>query len=226
MARRKVKKRLNFLKVIIFLLILYLLFNVAIKLSGVPIKSIIIKNTSYLTDTKVIEIAGLEDYPSYFRTSTLRREKKLEEYPLIKKADIKRKLNFAIEINVEEEKILYKKRNDNKYVLGSGKEVSLDNNISGIATLINYTPNDIQKKFNKKLNLIDDNILSKISEIEYSPNKTDDERFLLYMNDGNLVYITISKIKELNYYINIVKKLNNKKGILNLDSGNYFEVKE
>ena len=65
-----------------------------------------------------------------------------------------------------------------------------------------------------------------ISEIEYSKNTYDDKRFLLYMNDGNEVYITISRVDLLNKYIDIVKKLNNKKGILYLDSGNYFEIKK
>lgn len=46
------------------------------------------------------------------------------------------------------------------------------------------------------------------------------------MNDGNEVYITLTKIKELNNYTKIKKQLGNKKGILYLDSGNYFEVKE
>ena len=46
------------------------------------------------------------------------------------------------------------------------------------------------------------------------------------MNDGNQVYITLTKTDELNYYVDIVKKLGGKKGILNLDSGSYFEVKE
>ena len=46
------------------------------------------------------------------------------------------------------------------------------------------------------------------------------------MNDNNLVYININKMNNLNKYVDIVKKLNNKKGILYLDSGNYFEIKE
>ena len=45
------------------------------------------------------------------------------------------------------------------------------------------------------------------------------------MNDGNQVYVTVSKLDVLNKYIDIIKKLDNKKGILYLDSGNYFEVK-
>ena len=65
-----------------------------------------------------------------------------------------------------------------------------------------------------------------ISEIEYSKTSYDDKRFLLYMNDGNMVYITVSKAELLNKYVKIIKKVDNKKGILYLDSGNYFEIKE
>lgn len=225
-TKRVRKRKLNFLKVIIFLLIIYLIFHLLVFISGIKTKNIIIKNSNYLTDEEIIKIANLEKYPPFFRTSTLKAEKKLEENNLIKESDIKRKFNFVLEINIIEEKILYKRKNDNIYVLADEKEVTLDNKISGIPILINYTPKNIAKKLNKKLSNIDDNVLRKISEIEYSPNKTDDERFSLYMNDGNLVYITLSKTKELNYYIDIVKKLNGKNGILNLDSGSYFEIME
>lgn len=225
-VKRVKKRKLNFLKVIIFILIIYLLIHAGLYLSNINVKNIVIKNTSYLSDTEVIKIAGLTDYPSFFRTSTRKIEKKLEEEPLIKEANVKRKWGFIFELNIKEEKILYKRRNDNVYVLGSGEEISIKNNLSGVATLINYTPKNISKKLNKKLNEIDSNILNKISEIEYAPNKTDEERFLLYMNDGNQVYITLTKTDELNYYVDIVKKLGGKKGILNLDSGSYFEVKE
>ena len=225
-VKRVKKRKLNFLKVIIFILIIYLLIHAGLYLSNINVKNIVIKNTSYLSDTEVIKIAGLADYPSFFRTSTRKIEKKLEEEPLIKEANVKRKWGFIFELNIKEEKILYKGRNDNVYVLGSGEEISIKNNLSGVATLINYTPKNISKKLNKKLNEIDSNILNKISEIEYAPNKTDEERFLLYMNDGNQVYITLTKTDELNYYVDIVKKLGGKKGILNLDSGSYFEVKE
>ena len=225
-VKRVKKRKLNFLKVIIFILIIYLLIHAGLYLSNINVKNIVIKNTNYLSDTEVIKIAGLADYPSFFRTSTRKIEKNLEDEPLIKKADVKRKWGFIFELNIKEEKILYKRRNDNVYVLGSGEEISIKNNLSGVATLINYTPKNISKKLNKKLNEIDSNILNKISEIEYAPNKTDEERFLLYMNDGNQVYITLTKTDELNYYVDIVKKLGGKKGILNLDSGSYFEVKE
>ena len=73
---------------------------------------------------------------------------------------------------------------------------------------------------------VDYEVLTKISEIEYSPTTYDEERFILYMNDENTVYITLNKIDEFKKYIDIKKQLEGKKGILYLDSGNYFEIKE
>jgi cell division septal protein FtsQ len=98
--------------------------------------------------------------------------------------------------------------------------------VNGIPTLINYVPENIEASFIKEFSLIDNNIISMISEIEYNKTQFDEKRFLLYMNDGNEVYITISRVELLNKYVDIVKKLNNKKGILYLDSGNYFEIKK
>ena len=46
------------------------------------------------------------------------------------------------------------------------------------------------------------------------------------MNDGNMVYITLTKTESLNKYNDIKKELEGKSGILYLDSGNYFEIKE
>ena len=45
------------------------------------------------------------------------------------------------------------------------------------------------------------------------------------MNDGNYVYITLTKIKRLNKYGEIKEELQGKNGIVYLDSGNYIEIK-
>ena len=110
-------------------------------------------------------------------------------------------------------------------MLSNYKSIKLDN-ITGVPTLINYVPEEIEKSFIKEFSKLDKNIISLISEIEYNKTQYDEKRFLLYMNDGNQVYITVTKIDILSKYVDIVKKLNNKKGILYLDSGNYFEIKE
>ena len=73
---------------------------------------------------------------------------------------------------------------------------------------------------------IDDNTLNIISEISYTPNDIDKERFLFSMNDGNYVYVTLTKLKNINEYKNIIDSVENKKGILYLDYGNYFVPSE
>ena len=78
---------------------------------------------------------------------------------------------------------------------------------------------------------LDYGIISSISEIEYSPDKSstgsilDETRFMFRMNDGNIVYINLDKLDNMKYYFKIYASLNNKKGILHLDSGDYMEVK-
>ena len=42
------------------------------------------------------------------------------------------------------------------------------------------------------------------------------------MKDGNYVYITLTKIKNINNYEQILPSLEQKKGFLYLDSGQYF----
>ena len=46
------------------------------------------------------------------------------------------------------------------------------------------------------------------------------------MDDGNSVYLTLTKFKMINYYNDVLKQLEGRKGILYLDSGNHFKVME
>ena len=92
-----------------------------------------------------------------------------------------------------------------------------------VPILINDVDLEVYDKMIEKFSLIDNEVLLKISEIEYAKIDVDKERFLLYMNDGNYVYVTLSKIESLNKYEEIYNNLEGKVGIIYLDSGNYFE---
>ena len=46
------------------------------------------------------------------------------------------------------------------------------------------------------------------------------------MDDGNYVYLTLSKLSSVNNYVSIIKNFESKKGILFLDSGEYFQILE
>ena len=78
----------------------------------------------------------------------------------------------------------------------------------------------------KNMGKIDKSVLAKISDIEYKPNEYDKDRFLLYMDDGNMVYLTLTKFNMINYYNDVLEQLEDRKGILYLDNGNHFQIKE
>ena len=91
-------------------------------------------------------------------------------------------------------------------------------------TLLNYTPDTKYEELIKELTKTEEDIRIKISEIKYEPTERDKDRFLLLMEDGNEVYLTLTKFDRINYYDTILEELDLKcqKGILNLDSGNHF----
>ncbi len=224
MTRKRVRK-FNIKKFILFIIVIFILivfFNYLLK---IRLKSIVVLGNNYYTDEEIIEKAGIEKYPKFVFINSALIRKKLLKLDLIDDVKVNKKYDFTITIDIKEKKILYYDRADDMYMLSDYKKYNLDN-VLGSATLINYIPSDIETKFLKEINKIDENILKLISEIEYSKTEYDKERFLLTMNDGNQVYISINKFNVINKYIDIVKKLDNKKGILYLDSGNYFEIKE
>ena len=78
----------------------------------------------------------------------------------------------------------------------------------------------------KKMGSLDNEVLNRISEIEFKPNEVDDNRFLLSMRDGNYVYVDMYTFDKLNKYTSILSSLPDKKGVLYLDYGNNFEIIE
>lgn len=62
----------------------------------------------------------------------------------------------------------------------------------------------------------------KLSEIEYVPKDSDQERFLIKTTDKISIYINIRKFDDINYYNELLSTLEGKTGTWNLDYGNFF----
>lgn len=222
--KRKEKKN-KFKKVMTIFIIIFVIALLVAYLLDINTRNIIILNNDYYTDEDIIEAANIEDYPKFVLLNTSKIKKNLKALDLVKDVKVKKKLGFVLEITVEEEKLLYFIRSKDEYMASNYKTYKLKN-VSGVPTLINFVPENVEKGFVKEFSKVDKKIISLVSEIEYSKTAYDKKRFLLFMNDGNEVYITVTKTDVLNKYIDIVKKLSNKNGILYLDSGNYFEIKK
>lgn len=222
------KKKLKLLPCFIVLLLFGGLSFLVYFFLNLPIKNLIVKNTVYLNDDYVLELAGVKDYPSFWLLSTNETEKKLETSPYILEADVERNFFHVLVISVTENKPLFINNTNHTVVFADKEEVKIDEEIDlfRVPRLINYVPDNKYKTFVKGMADIKKDILGKISDIEYQPNDYDKDRFLLYMDDGNMVYLTLTKFDMINYYNDVLSQLENKKGILYLDNGNHFQIME
>ena len=209
----------------VFFFFFFSLFLLCAYVFEVKAKAVIIKGNNIISDNKILEYANIVDYPNFLLSSSKDIEKKLEKQSFIKDAKVKKNILFQIHINVEESKPLFIREDTNKIVLSDKTEIDNKEEFNlDIPYLINYVPNTKYSKLIKKVNEIDYDLLKKISQIKYDPNKYDEDRFLLYMNDSNRVYINLPKFKSFNKYDEMVTKFEGKTGTLYLDSGNYFEI--
>ena len=216
------KKRLKVKNILITIIIILLLVSFIIDFIKLPVKNIYISGNQILNDKTIIELAELTDYPSHISTFFSNIKNKIQVNDYIKTVKIKRTISRKIYIEIEEYEPLFIYKN--KLVLSSGTSIN-EINQSNYVPYITNNIDEIYNKFVTKFNKVEKDILLKISHIEYSPNEVDKERFLLYMTDSNYVYITLSKIDKINKYNSIVQELDNQKGIIYLDSGDYVEIK-
>ena len=219
---RKKKRRLKVRNVLLVLTLITIILLGLAFLTDVKINNIVIKGNVLYSDWEIIEKAGLDDYPSSLKTLSSKIEGRLEEDAYIKEVKVERPSLTKVVIKVDENLPLFYYLPAQKTILADKTEV-LEN--FPVPTVINYVPDKVYEKFLKAIASINYDIVKRISEIKYDPNEVDEGRFFLTMNDGNQVYLTLNSFEKIDDYLDIIKEFDNKKGILYLDSGEYFEVK-
>lgn len=225
MAKIKKKKRLKLIPFLLFVLVITGVFFLVDVLLDTRIENIVIKGNKLVTDQQIIDEAGLSNYPSFYKTTSYNIKKALEKNAFIKEVKVKRSFYHVITIEVSEYKVLLKKETTGKLVLENMNEVTTDQEIPyTVPRLVNDVPKNKYSKLLKNLLKVKRSVRSNISEFYYDPNEFDKDRFLLYMDDGNSVYLTLTKFRMINYYNDVLPQLDGKKGILYLDSGNHFQI--
>lgn len=217
----KKKRKIKVSRVLFFLAFLAVIINCVYYFINIKITNIYIFDNYYLKDQEIIEMAGLENYPSTFQNLSYTIENKLENNTFIKVAKVSKSWFTSVNIEIIENRPLFYYEYIDKTILLDGTSV---NEQFAVPTVLNYIVDSIYSDFIKQLGEINSDIINRISEIEYKPNSVDDNRFLLTMIDGNYVYVNIGTFYKLNKYLEIVKNFPNKNGILYLDYGNNFEI--
>ena len=226
MSKKKKKRNLKIKNIIIFICLLVLFLFLIYYIFNMPIKNIYIKGNTILSDNDILSISKIDNYPSFLLTSNNEIEKRLKANEYVKDVKVKKKVGNIIVVYLIEYKVLAVDSSDSMIILSNGNKISNNYNIFDVPVITNEINKSIYDNFCKKFNKVNIDILRQISEITYSPVLVDDERFQLYMDDGNLVYITLTKIDKLNKYNSIKAAMGGKKGIIYLDSGDYIELKD
>ena len=234
--KKRIKRKKILKKILKFGIIFAIFLAIIIHFLNLRITQIEIIGTNNITDTEIIEAAGIKDYPKIFSPALFNIKNKISTLELVNNVKIKKNLYGKLTIIIDEASVLFYNKTNDKIVLSNQKEVQYSNKYLGIPTLINYVPEEIYKDLINGLTKITPDVLRMISEIEYSPSLTqkgediDNTRFLLRMNDTNTVYMNTVNIEKLNKYIEITSVNSSTRGILYLDSSiegiGYFESYE
>ena len=192
------------------------------KFFDIKIRNIVIKGNFILTDQEIIELANLQNYPPYLEVFSYKVKKDILKNKYVKEAKVYKGL-LSVNIKIKEEKVLYIDSLTNDKITMTSK--INDNKIICVPILTNSIPLKKQNEFKEAMNKINKNVLCQMSEIKYDPNSIDDDRYYVYMNDGNTVYLTVNKFKKINKYNDILENIGKQNGTLYLDYGDYFEAK-
>lgn len=224
MAKGK-KRRVFKVKNILLLLFLFLgIVGLVYYGLTMPVKNVYIKGNYILSDGEIMKISALDKYPSFLLTSSKSIRDKIIKNSYVKDVKISKKFGNVIEVNILEYSAVFSF--EDKIILSNGKIIPNTYNLSDVPILLNMIDDSsLLKRTAIKFGGVDANVLRQISEVEYQPVEVDEDRFLLYMNDGNLVYITLTKINKINKYNQIRDKLDGHMGIIYLDAGDYVELK-
>ena len=216
-------RKIRYKRLVLFLLIVFVLVLILLKFLTLRITNIYVDGNVYFSDQEIIEMAKLSNYPSSFFTFSNRVKSNISKNQLIESAKVSKKSFTKIYINVVENRPLFYDQVNNKTVLKDGSTVDKKYNIPSLS---NTVSNDVYNEFLSQFSIINYDVFNNISEIEYTPNSVDSKLFLFTMNDGNYIYVNLDRFESVNKYFDMIVIFNNHKGILYLDSGEYFKILE
>lgn len=214
-------RKIRYKRLIIFLFFIIVIVFIILKLMFLKITNIYVSGNTYLTDQEIIELGKISNYPNALFTFSNFIESNIRKSDLVDSVDVKKKGFTKVYISVKENRPLFYDDIQEKTVLMDGKMLD---KVYNVPVLVNIIDKDVYSKFLSLFSNINSDVFSSISEIEYTPNVVDKELFLLTMNDGNYIYVNLNRFDSINKYFDMMVNFNNHKGILYLDSGEYFKI--
>lgn len=226
--RKKANRRL--------ILLLFLFFSLIAVVAYVQsplshIKSIHVTGNDFYSSNEIIQKTGLTTDTNIWTVNRNNISAKLERLPEIKKAVVNIRFPNSLDIQlIEHKRIAYLKQNSDYYpVLENGtilKKQKIGKLPINAPVMINFKEGAVLDELLREIEKLPDVVLNSISEIHFTPTKTDRFHLTLFMNDGFEVSATTTSFAEkMALYPSIISQLDpNKKGIIDLEVGSYFKA--
>ncbi|MFC4798126.1 cell division protein FtsQ/DivIB [Neobacillus sp. GCM10023253] len=226
--RKKANKRL------VLLLFLFFTMIAAVAYTQSPlahIKKITIKGNEVYSQAEIIKTSGLTNSTNIWEVRKDTVAANLKRLSEINSAEVKVVWPNSIIIQVKEHKRMAYLYQDNAYlpVMENGKILTnkkTDMIPSNSPILVKFEEGPVLDEMVEGLKNLPVGIVNSISEIHYTPKKTDNYHITLFMNDGFEVSATLRSFAEkMVHYPSIISQLDpNKKGIIDLEVGSYFKA--
>lgn len=228
--RRKANRRL------VLLLILFFTMIVVVAYSQSPlshVKTITIKGNQIYSNQEIIKKSGVSNHTNIWKVRKDTVASKVRQLSEINNVDVKTKWPNTILIQVKEHKrIAYLKKDTNYLPVMENGKILKDRKTEMIPVnspiLFDFKEGAALDEMVKELENLPSEIVNSISEIHYTPKKTDKYHISLFMNDGFEVSATLRSFSDkMVHYPSIISQLDpNKKGIIDLEVGSYFKAFE
>ncbi|MGJ7910592.1 cell division protein FtsQ/DivIB [Neobacillus sp. LXY-1] len=226
--RRKANKRLIILLIMFFAMIAIIAYSQS-PLSHV--KSITVIGNEIYSKGEIIRKSGLSTATNIWEVRRSTVAAKISQLSEVKNAEVKVNWPNSILIKVKEHKKIAYLKQENSYlpVMENGKIINdKKTNIIPVNSpiLFDFKEGQVLNEMVKGLASLPGEIVNSISEIHYTPKKTDKYHIYLYMNDGFEVSATLRSFSEkMSHYPSIISQLDpTKKGIIDLEVGSYFKA--
>ncbi|EAD5840928.1 TPA_asm: cell division protein FtsQ/DivIB [Listeria innocua] len=224
------KKLIRHLAILIGIFAILILITLYFLSPLSKLDKIAVSGNKQLTENEVRKESGLTSGEFVLGISNGKTEDKLEKNTLIKNATVSKDGLNDVKINITEYKTIGYQQNDGKYydVLENGtmltdqpRQFPIGNDL----LFQNFKNGKTLEKMVAQINKLPKDVVNSISEVIYSPTKTDQNHIELYMNDGNQVSADISSFADkMQHYPAIVAQLaKGQKGVIDIEVGSYFQ---
>ncbi len=192
---------------------------------------------NYVSRSEVLQLANLSYDDDYFKLKTKKIASQIQKHPLITKAVVTRVGLNELRILVEEKDVIgcVDMGDGYQYVLSDGHLIEQSNTLDVVCpgTIIYGLTEKTLKEpvlglFIESMMKLDPILINLIKEIHYEPLYGDNNRFSLFLQDGNTIKVnSYSMVEKLKYYqtmVDQVRQLSEGQcGTYYLDVGDYFE---